>query len=376
MELLNVVDDFFVTASLALLLTFIVLKLVDAVNDTHSTPKRHVPRQPVRPVSHAKPLTVQPAENKSKVSVISPVQASTCVKTESKIEDDTIQPVHSVPVAQLNLVQPAACDEIEHQIKEPVCPVPTVQLAQNENTVAFINPVQAATCAETESKIEDATVQPVPSFVQLSPVQGATYEETECKIEEATVEPVLPVQPVQCDSTVDLISPVQTATCIETEHKIEEGTVESDSAEKKNVESVEEISVEPSSEIEVSVVDSSVKENDDHNHDHVDDDDDDDWEGIERSELEKEFMAATEFANGEDNRLGIVGSNVQMELYGLHKIATEGPCREPQPIPLKISARAKWYQFSTYVTPFRFVFFFFFFVLSINAACYVVFITC
>lgn len=72
------------------------------------------------------------------------------------------------------------------------------------------------------------------------------------------------------------------------------------------------------------------------------DDDDDDWEGIERSELEKVFMAATEFVVGsESDGLGI--GDVQMELYGLHKVATEGPCRHPQPMPLKLSARAKWY---------------------------------
>ncbi|KAB1202565.1 Acyl-CoA-binding domain-containing protein 3 [Morella rubra] len=37
-----------------------------------------------------------------------------------------------------------------------------------------------------------------------------------------------------------------------------------------------------------------------------------------------------------------VGSDVKMDLYGLHKIATEGPCRDPQPMSLKFSARTKW----------------------------------
>ncbi|KAL2505843.1 Acyl-CoA-binding domain-containing protein 3 [Abeliophyllum distichum] len=31
-----------------------------------------------------------------------------------------------------------------------------------------------------------------------------------------------------------------------------------------------------------------------------------------------------------------------MQLYGLHKIAVEGPCHEPQPMALKVSARARW----------------------------------
>ncbi|KAI4299291.1 hypothetical protein L6164_032763 [Bauhinia variegata] len=72
--------------------------------------------------------------------------------------------------------------------------------------------------------------------------------------------------------------------------------------------------------------------------------DDDGWEGIERSELEKVFMAAAEFvAAGEKNeRLASIGSDEQMELYGLRKLATEGPCREPRPTPFMLSARAKW----------------------------------
>nr|CAD1830474.1 unnamed protein product [Ananas comosus var. bracteatus] len=31
-----------------------------------------------------------------------------------------------------------------------------------------------------------------------------------------------------------------------------------------------------------------------------------------------------------------------MKLYGLYKVATEGPCYEPQPMALKLSARTKW----------------------------------
>jgi hypothetical protein len=79
------------------------------------------------------------------------------------------------------------------------------------------------------------------------------------------------------------------------------------------------------------------------------DSDEDDWEGIERSELEKDFAAAAKFvlepSGDTEGRLATagVGSDVQMDLYGLHKIATEGPCREPQPMALMLSARAKWF---------------------------------
>ncbi|PIN22099.1 hypothetical protein CDL12_05189 [Handroanthus impetiginosus] len=76
---------------------------------------------------------------------------------------------------------------------------------------------------------------------------------------------------------------------------------------------------------------------------------DDDWEGIERSELEKVFAEAVNYVEyggkGKekvDDRLAKLGSDVQMELFGLHKVAVEGPCHEPQPMALKVAARAKW----------------------------------
>lgn len=77
------------------------------------------------------------------------------------------------------------------------------------------------------------------------------------------------------------------------------------------------------------------------------DDEDDDWEGIEKTELEKDFALAAKFVgSGEtDRRMESFGSDLKMQLYGLHKVATEGPCHEPQPMALKVSARAKWYHF-------------------------------
>lgn len=69
--------------------------------------------------------------------------------------------------------------------------------------------------------------------------------------------------------------------------------------------------------------------------------DEDDWEGIEGGELEKDFAAAVNYV-GKDDLLSSVGSAVQMQLYGLHKVATEGSCREPQPMASDVSARGKW----------------------------------
>ncbi|KAF3440851.1 hypothetical protein FNV43_RR19137 [Rhamnella rubrinervis] len=71
---------------------------------------------------------------------------------------------------------------------------------------------------------------------------------------------------------------------------------------------------------------------------------DDDWEGIERTELEKLFGAAVVFVGSRINadRISVLRNEVKMKLYGLHMIATQGPCLEPQPMALKVSARAKW----------------------------------
>ncbi|XP_038686760.1 acyl-CoA-binding domain-containing protein 1 isoform X2 [Tripterygium wilfordii] len=75
-----------------------------------------------------------------------------------------------------------------------------------------------------------------------------------------------------------------------------------------------------------------------------DNDDDDDWEGVESTELDEAFSAATAFvATAAADRLSQKVSNeLQLQLYGLYKIATEGPCSTPQPSALKMSARAKW----------------------------------
>ncbi|GMP70634.1 hypothetical protein CsSME_00029409 [Camellia sinensis var. sinensis] len=74
-------------------------------------------------------------------------------------------------------------------------------------------------------------------------------------------------------------------------------------------------------------------------------DSDDDWEGVESTELDEEFSAATAFvaAVASDRLSQKVSNDVQLQLYGLYKIATEGPCSVPQPSALKMTARAKWY---------------------------------
>ncbi|CAN6879555.1 hypothetical protein HID58_078116 [Brassica napus] len=94
----------------------------------------------------------------------------------------------------------------------------------------------------------------------------------------------------------------------ESEHKMELDTKEGDNEEK------EELSIEK---------------------------EDDDWEGIERSELEKAFATASNLFEV-SGKVEEIGDEVKMELYGLYKIATEGSCRETQPMAIMVSARAKW----------------------------------
>lgn len=93
---------------------------------------------------------------------------------------------------------------------------------------------------------------------------------------------------------------------------------------------------------EVRVVASDSKEEIEEKKVEIDVDGEDDWEGIERSELEKVFAEAAKFVESKDKDERL-GSDVQMELYGLHKVATEGPCHEQPPMALMFSARAKWY---------------------------------
>ncbi|CAI9086931.1 OLC1v1020867C1 [Oldenlandia corymbosa var. corymbosa] len=71
---------------------------------------------------------------------------------------------------------------------------------------------------------------------------------------------------------------------------------------------------------------------------------DSDWEGVESTELDEAFSAATAFvaATAADRSSAKVSNDVQLQLYGLYKIATEGPCSSPQPSALKMTARAKW----------------------------------
>ncbi|KAL9269061.1 Acyl-CoA-binding domain-containing protein [Drosera capensis] len=95
----------------------------------------------------------------------------------------------------------------------------------------------------------------------------------------------------------------------------------------------------------VAGLDSVLGDEDDEN-DGVDDDDDDDddWEGVESTELDEAFSAATAFvaATAADRVGSKVSNELQLQLYGLYKIATEGPCTARMPPAFKMTASAKW----------------------------------
>lgn len=71
--------------------------------------------------------------------------------------------------------------------------------------------------------------------------------------------------------------------------------------------------------------------------------DSDEWEGVESTELEEEFGAASTFVATLAVGAGLkVSQDLQLQLYGLYKVATEGPCRTPPPSRINLTARAKW----------------------------------
>lgn len=72
-------------------------------------------------------------------------------------------------------------------------------------------------------------------------------------------------------------------------------------------------------------------------------DEEDDWEGVQSTELEDNFGAATSYVASMAVQSSVkISNDVQLQFYGLYKIATEGPCGAPQPSALKMTARAKW----------------------------------
>lgn len=60
-------------------------------------------------------------------------------------------------------------------------------------------------------------------------------------------------------------------------------------------------------------------------------DSDDDWEGVESTELDEAFSAASAFvaATAADRSSRKVSNDLKLQPYGLYKIATEGTCSVP-----------------------------------------------
>ncbi|XP_058725130.1 uncharacterized protein LOC131596488 isoform X2 [Vicia villosa] len=213
-----------------------------------------------------------------------------------------------------NLVSIATTDKNttakHHDQKPPVGPVLqrlAVQSPQTKSRVGFVKPVQLTITSTTTTSLEteDAIVNSDSEVdVELPPTKS-NIDKTVAKVK----------------SDSDVVEYLQ-------ETVVKSG----DSTEEKSIEYVEETTGESSGEKLVSVVVNEGEENDD---------EDWEWEGIERSEVEKTFMEAVEFV-AEKGYIGKCDDDLEMELYGLERVVIEGPCREPQPMPLKLSARAKW----------------------------------
>ncbi|KAK2398641.1 hypothetical protein P8452_06045 [Trifolium repens] len=215
-------------------------------------------------------------------------------------------------------------DQPVHRVEQRM----TVQSPQRKTRTGFINPVHVTAIAnlETEQNTRHATVDSCSNAaVELPPTN---LGETEAKVDSGSNVGVK-LSPISLD---EVDTKVESDFNVVDDFPKEETVVKSDdSIERRNNKVAKEIIEEKSTEMLVS----GEKK--------VDDDDEDDWEweGVERSEVEKMFMEATEFV-AEKGYIGNCDDDLEMELYGLHKVAMEGPCRASQPMALKLSARAKW----------------------------------
>ncbi|KAG5251208.1 acyl-CoA-binding domain-containing protein [Salix suchowensis] len=119
----------------------------------------------------------------------------------------------------------------------------------------------------------------------------------------------------------------------EEEYKLKGGEFDNEEVKQVNLaSSINENRGDETIGIELGVVETDSKEK--MNEIEVNDDEDDDWEGIERSEFETMFGEAAKFvveSGDKDERFASAGSDVQMKLYGLHKVATEGTCLQQPP---------------------------------------------
>lgn len=330
MELLN---DLFVTASLALVLSFLVAKLLSMA--TAAAPGHRDSDEPisVEDVRCGQQLRVQITRSQrkaeflvreplEKVDEFSPIQVESNLEIERNCGEIAVE---SDVVGKDDEFEADRHLDIEHKLEEiAVDPVEKIdeyqveghsEIGHSRGEITVDSDVVKLPVISPEEKFGEEIVSEVSKVVEL----------TEDSVREKTTELDVDGKPGEfvCEANLDV------------------------SAEQSSRERVENISEESTIEkgIPAQPEEITVMKNDEQERDEKRDvtvDFEDDWEGIERSELDKVFMAATEFVVGSDS-MASIGSDVQMELYGLHKVATEGPCREPQPMPLKLSARAKWY---------------------------------
>ncbi|KAG2263288.1 hypothetical protein Bca52824_070367 [Brassica carinata] len=207
-------------------------------------------------------------------------------------------------------------DELEEGAKDVELVVPTVVA---DESLAAVSPIAKEMIVQTSGKLGDEHGELI--------VSTAEAEST------ASISPEIVVAEkiMNRGQEEELSSTEGISSCVENVERREVVVTES-----------EEVRVEESNSVEKSKdkMGLNPEEENEEQEELTIEDDDDDWEGIERSELEKAFMAASnlleESGKGEE-----IGAEAKMELYGLHKIATEGSCREAQPMAVLVSARAK-----------------------------------
>ncbi|XP_045818873.1 acyl-CoA-binding domain-containing protein 3 [Trifolium pratense] len=303
MELVTA-SDLLVTASVALLISFIVAKLVSfATTDTHV----HVHHQPVGPVHRVENrLTVHSPQRKSRTGFITPVHVTAIAKNLETEHDNTRD---ATVVSDSNVA--GELPPTKSDVRDA-----TVDSGSN-----VTGELPLTSSDVTEAKVDSG------SNVAFE-LPATNSDETETKVDDSGSKVGVELTPI---SSNEVDTKVEFHSNVVGDFSKEETVVKSgDSVERRNDEVVEEM-----------IEEKSTEKVDDEDEDEDEDEDDWEWEGIERSEVEKMFMEATEFV-GEKGYIGNCDDDLEMELYGLHKVAMEGPCRESQPMPLKLSARAKW----------------------------------
>ncbi|ERN13375.1 acyl-CoA-binding domain-containing protein 3 [Amborella trichopoda] len=329
---MEILQELLITAFISLVLAFLIAKLVSDSNGEHD---------PSPPSNASKPNTrILSEEEPSKLNYTSTLQGSNVESASAtnpdKNGDDLAEEMVNVQEFALNLAKKSPEKDTVNEL----------DLGSLEREGKFLVAEELDLETLTDTLTEDETV----GDVNPEPVPSVTEEQEHtkpCEFEQNSKEEPELVDAIKSELELEKeeSKPVKVS---EVEEKLtEDGTqhvnpgfgeerIEKEKTSGEKEELLLEDKGEPASEDDkVNNLRANERESLLG--------DDEEWEGIERSDLEKLFAVASKFVESESNELlSRVGSDVQMQLYGLHKVATEGTCYGSQPSALKISARAKW----------------------------------